>query len=213
MSNFLRDASLFQNVICQVTRHDRYRDRESMAADLAVPHLVATLAMTHKGATVNQQDVSQLQVETAAHALHGDARSCILNMAKLNAASAIKSNTVCKRNFRRYLPKPGCYRFVAGSFGYHVQRIARRNPHTACSIKDDVGNKRRRRSEIGAHDVVHGLSLHGLRRARIAKFLALALDFQAVTLVSSDADLLVLHPWHEIPILTPAVFLTTLSMH
>jgi len=45
----------------------------------------------------------------------------------------------------------------------------------------------------------------------IAKFLALALDCQAVTLVSSDADLLVLHPWHEIPILTPAGFLTTLS--
>ena len=51
------------------------------------------------------------------------------------------------------------------------------------------------------------------RDAKDAKFLALALDCQAVTLVSSDADLLVLHPWHEIPILTPAAFLTTLSQH
>lgn len=49
------------------------------------------------------------------------------------------------------------------------------------------------------------------RDAKDAKFLALALDCQAVALVSSDADLLVLHPWNEIPILMPAAFLATLN--
>jgi putative PIN family toxin of toxin-antitoxin system len=38
------------------------------------------------------------------------------------------------------------------------------------------------------------------------KFLALALASEADTLVSSDEDLLVLHPWRGIPILTPAQF-------
>jgi putative PIN family toxin of toxin-antitoxin system len=39
------------------------------------------------------------------------------------------------------------------------------------------------------------------------KFLALALASEADALVSSDEDLLVLHPWHGIPIMTPAEFL------
>ena len=51
------------------------------------------------------------------------------------------------------------------------------------------------------------------RDAKDAKFLALALDCQAVALVSSDADLLVLHPWNSVPILTPASFLATVSAH
>jgi putative PIN family toxin of toxin-antitoxin system len=45
------------------------------------------------------------------------------------------------------------------------------------------------------------------RDAKDAKFLALALDCQAVALISSDADLLVLHPWHGVSILTPAAFM------
>jgi putative PIN family toxin of toxin-antitoxin system len=45
------------------------------------------------------------------------------------------------------------------------------------------------------------------RDAKDAKFLELALSCQATALVSSDADLLVLHPWHGIPILTPSAFL------
>ncbi len=45
------------------------------------------------------------------------------------------------------------------------------------------------------------------RDANDDKFLALALSSQAAALVSSDADLLVLNPWHGIPILTPAEFL------
>jgi uncharacterized protein len=38
------------------------------------------------------------------------------------------------------------------------------------------------------------------------KFLALVLASEADALVSSDEDLLVLHPWRGIPILTPAEF-------
>ncbi len=38
------------------------------------------------------------------------------------------------------------------------------------------------------------------------KFLALIQASDADALISSDADLLVLHPWHEVPILTPAQF-------
>ena len=53
---------------------------------------------------------------------------------------------------------------------------------------------------------------HGVcRDAKDAKFLALALDCQAVTLVTSDADLLVLHPWHRIPVLSPSAYLATVS--
>jgi len=39
------------------------------------------------------------------------------------------------------------------------------------------------------------------------KFLALALVAEADALVSSDEDLLVLHPWRGIPIMTPAEYL------
>ncbi len=39
------------------------------------------------------------------------------------------------------------------------------------------------------------------------QFLALCQACAVTVLVSSDADLLVLHPWHGIPILTPSAFL------
>ncbi|MHB1670164.1 putative toxin-antitoxin system toxin component, PIN family [Thiomonas sp.] len=45
------------------------------------------------------------------------------------------------------------------------------------------------------------------RDAKDAKFLALALSCRSVALITSDADLLVLHPWQGVPILTPAAFL------
>lgn len=45
------------------------------------------------------------------------------------------------------------------------------------------------------------------RDAKDDRFLALALACDAATLVSSDDDLLVLHSWQGIQILTPAVFL------
>ena len=41
------------------------------------------------------------------------------------------------------------------------------------------------------------------------QFLALAVAAEADVLVSSDQDLLVMHPWRGIPILTPADFLSS----
>jgi putative PIN family toxin of toxin-antitoxin system len=49
------------------------------------------------------------------------------------------------------------------------------------------------------------------RDQKDAKFLALALTCRADVLISSDADLLVLHSWQGIPILTPAAFLEQAS--
>lgn len=45
------------------------------------------------------------------------------------------------------------------------------------------------------------------RDRRDNKFLVLALAAEANTLVSSDEDLLVVHPWHGLAIVTPAEFL------
>lgn len=44
-------------------------------------------------------------------------------------------------------------------------------------------------------------------------FLALSQRCDADVLVSSDADLLVLHPWNGVPILSPADFLTAAAPH
>ena len=45
------------------------------------------------------------------------------------------------------------------------------------------------------------------------QFLALLQVCDADVLISSDADLLVLHPWNAIPIMTPAAFLGTVNTH
>ena len=164
-SNLLFDSGLSQNIISQVSRHDRDSNRESVAADRAVPHLMAALAMAHKGATMSQQDAAQLRVKAAAHALHGDARSSILYMAKLNAAVGVKGNAIAERNLGRDFPKTGSDGFVAWSLGHHVKRIARRNPHTAFSVKDDVYHKGFA-AEVGVDNIIHAYSLHPLTRSR-----------------------------------------------
>ncbi len=46
------------------------------------------------------------------------------------------------------------------------------------------------------------------RDVRDNQFLALALVAEADVVVSSDEDLLVLHPWHGIPIVAPGEFLS-----
>jgi len=46
------------------------------------------------------------------------------------------------------------------------------------------------------------------RDSRDNKFLALALHCSAQTVISSDEDLLILKPWHEITIVSPAQFLS-----
>jgi len=55
----------------------------------------------------------------------------------------------------------------------------------------------------GVFDEVKG----DCRDQKDSRFLALALDARAHLIVSSDNDLLVLHPWRGILILTPAQFL------
>ena len=47
------------------------------------------------------------------------------------------------------------------------------------------------------------------RDSKDNSFLALVLACEADVLVSSDADLLVLHPWQSVPVITPANFLLT----
>jgi len=49
------------------------------------------------------------------------------------------------------------------------------------------------------------------RDPRDNSFLALASVAEAEVLVSSDEDLLVLHPWHEVEIVTPGKFLSSQS--
>jgi uncharacterized protein len=49
------------------------------------------------------------------------------------------------------------------------------------------------------------------RDPKDSQFLALAMVSEASLLVSSDEDLLVLHPWHGISILTPSAFLSRSS--
>ena len=43
------------------------------------------------------------------------------------------------------------------------------------------------------------------------KFLALAKACDAAALISSDSDLLVMHPWQGVPIMTPAAFVALLE--
>lgn len=50
------------------------------------------------------------------------------------------------------------------------------------------------------------------RDPRDNQFLALALASEAGVIVSSDEDLLVMHPWHGIRIVTPAAFLSQLEI-
>jgi putative PIN family toxin of toxin-antitoxin system len=55
-------------------------------------------------------------------------------------------------------------------------------------------------------------AIDSCRDPKDEKFLALALSCNASALISSDADLLVLHPWQEVKILTPAAFVSEKSL-
>lgn len=66
----------------------------------------------------------------------------------------------------------------------------------------------RRRSLLFAVDLADLSAVEPpCRDPKDAQFLALALAAEADALVSSDEDLLALHPWRGIPIVTPAEFL------
>jgi predicted nucleic acid-binding protein len=54
-------------------------------------------------------------------------------------------------------------------------------------------------------------SIQACRDPKDDKFLELAVNGHANALVTGDADLLVLNPFREIPILTPSQFLSTLA--
>jgi predicted nucleic acid-binding protein len=51
--------------------------------------------------------------------------------------------------------------------------------------------------------------VHACRDARDDKFLELAVNGRAAYIISGDADLLVLHPFRDIAIMTAAEFLQT----
>jgi putative PIN family toxin of toxin-antitoxin system len=55
--------------------------------------------------------------------------------------------------------------------------------------------------------VPEGVVVPGCRDAGDDKFLALVMAAEADALVSSDEDLLVMHPWREVPVMTAAEFL------
>ena len=71
----------------------------------------------------------------------------------------------------------------------------------------------RRHSRLfSAQDAVK-IDVHPLcRDPKDNQFLSLALAVEADALVSSDEDLLVLNPWHGVPILTPGEFLARLKV-
>lgn len=69
----------------------------------------------------------------------------------------------------------------------------------------DLVMKHTHHVEVDADSVQ--LSKEACRDPKDAPFLALALSSHAVALVSSDNDLLTLHPWKSVAILTPADFL------
>ena len=57
-------------------------------------------------------------------------------------------------------------------------------------------------------DMVSVLSeIDDCRDAKVNRFLALALDADAGYIITGDSDLLILHPWRGIQILTPGDFL------
>jgi putative PIN family toxin of toxin-antitoxin system len=55
------------------------------------------------------------------------------------------------------------------------------------------------------------IAVRDCRDAKDNRYLDLALAAAADAIVSGDEDLLVLHPWRGIPVLRPAMFLTTLG--
>jgi putative PIN family toxin of toxin-antitoxin system len=65
--------------------------------------------------------------------------------------------------------------------------------------------------EVSDEDVANVQPL--CRDPKDNQFLALLQACDADVLVSSDADLLVLHPWNDVPIMTPAAFLGTVNTH
>ena len=104
----------------------------------------------------------------------------------VSAATLTEMEEVLQRSkFDRYLPKSIRMEFAA---------IMRDNARL-CSVSEA--------DEANAARVC--------RDPKDNKFLALARACDAAVLISSDADLLVLHPWQGVPIITPAAFVALLQ--
>jgi len=87
-----------------------------------------------------------------------------------------------RKKFDQYLDRGARMEFVA---------LMRRHSHVFAVDEADVS-----RLEVVCRD------------AKDNQFLALAQVSEACVLVSSDDDLLILHPWHEVAIVTPTDFLS-----
>ena len=66
---------------------------------------------------------------------------------------------------------------------------------------------RRRTSLFSVSEADESAANPRCRDPKDDQFLALVRACDADALISSDADLLVLHPWQDVPILTPAAFM------
>lgn len=165
--NFLDNASVFKNAVGRVSGLNRHSYGERAPTNRAVPNLVATFSLSNQGATVGQQDIPQLRVKTAAHALHGNAqvRSSILYMSKLDPAVDIKSNAVFQGNFRRNLPEPRRQSLVAWCFGGNTEFVAGCNPHAAHGIKNHIRNEGRSPVKVGTKDIAHARIIAPLAQA------------------------------------------------
>ena len=92
-----------------------------------------------------------------------------------------------RTKFDRYLPRPQRQQFIG---------LIRRNGHLFAPTQED-------------RDAVRPACRDPLDN----KFLALALAAEADLIVSSDGDLLALHPWNGIPVITAREFLERSQTH
>jgi uncharacterized protein len=113
------------------------------------------------------------------HALQGALRFCDLCASKETLDEL--QRVLMRRKFERYLPERARRQFA--------QMVA--NNARLFAVRDWA--------ELGVAPAC--------RDPLDNKFLSLAFDSEADAIVSSDEDLLVLHPWNEIRILRPADFL------
>ena len=123
-------------------------------------------------------------------------------------------------------PQPSSRRDELDVFGNPITRLAFERPHDELLVnagltvevlarpKFDPHVSREDRREFirllgGVMQVVPIIRrVAACRDPRDDKFLDVALAGEAAAIISGDKDLLVLNPWHGIPILTPADYLT-----
>lgn len=128
--------------------------------------------------------VAMLRPDSVPHRALGRALEA-MQLCVSPATLAELERVICRRKFDRYQPTDVRLAFLS-IIGTHAQVFA-------------------------VQDAAEATVSPPCRDPQDNKFLALAVFCGADALVSGDADLLALHPWHEMPILTPAAFLTLSS--